>query len=427
MGRDLQLKILFIVPYAPNRIRTRPYHFIKTLAAQGHRITLASLWTGQQEFQDLKELARDLDCLVAEKMSAARSLWNCARAIPGRGPLQAAYSWNRLLAWRIGQLIEAAQFDIVHVEHLRGVRYGLHLGQSAARCGGRRPAVVWDSVDCISALFRQTARCSAMARSRLAAKVELARTERYEAWLPGQFDRVLVSSEVDRSELLELASNRTCGNGIRRGLPAKRIVVIPNGVDLQYYRPPGEACTPLTLVFTGKMSYHANASAAVHLVKNTMPRIWKTHPETQLWVVGKDPPAEVRQLAEPRIRITGTVPDIRPFLGQATVAVAPIRYGAGIQNKVLEALACGTPVVATPQAVSALQVRSGEDLIVAESEEEFANSVSQLLSDTNRRMSLGCAGRRYVERHHDWRDIATRLTQVYFEATGSRETICEKA
>jgi glycosyltransferase involved in cell wall biosynthesis len=426
MGRDLPLKILFIVPYAPNRIRTRPYHFIKTLAAHGHRITLASLWSSQEELENLNELARDLDCLVAEKMSLAHSLWNCARAIPGGGPLQGSYSWSPRLAWRIGRIINSAEFDIVHVEHLRGARYGLHLRESAARRGGRRPAVVWDSVDCISALFRQTARRSAMVRSRIAAKVELARTERYEAWLPGQFDRVLVSSEIDRNELLELASNRTGGNGIPRGLPAKRIVVIPNGVDLEYYRPPGEARAPLTLVFTGKMSYHANASAAVDFVKNTMPRIWKTHPQTQLWVVGKDPPAEVRRLEGPRIRMTGTVPDMRPFLCQATVAVAPIRYGAGIQNKVLEALACGTPVVATRQAVSALQVRSGEDLIVAESEEELANSVSQLLSDANRRTALGCAGRRYVEQNHDWHAIAQRLTQVYLEANCPEEVPCEK-
>ena len=176
------------------------------------------------------------------------------------------------------------------------------------------------------------------------------------------------------------------------------------------------------ILYTGS----ANASAAVDFVKNTMPRIWKTHPQTQLWVVGKDPPAEVRRLEGPRIRMTGTVPDMRPFLCQATVAVAPIRYGAGIQNKVLEALACGTPVVATRQAVSALQVRSGEDLIVAESEEELANSVSQLLSDANRRTALGCAGRRYVEQNHDWHAIAQRLTQVYLEANCPEEVPCEK-
>jgi glycosyltransferase involved in cell wall biosynthesis len=162
-----------------------------------------------------------------------------------------------------------------------------------------------------------------------------------------------------------------------------------------------------------------------------------------VWVVGKNPPAEVERLGvrweeaasktvtngggDSRIRITGTVPDIRPFLSQATLAVAPIRYGAGIQNKVLEALACATPVVATPQAVSALQARSGEDLVVAEDDSEFADSVSQLLSDANRRSALGCAGRRYVERNHDWRSIAQRLTQVYYEATCSKQVLCEKA
>lgn len=437
------MKILFIVPYAPNRIRTRSYHLIKTLAGLGHRITLASLWTSQEELQQLQELARDLDGLVAERMSAGRSLWNCAQAIPGRGPLQAAYSWNPRLARRTSQLVEAEDFDVVHVEHLRGVRYGLHLKAAAARRGERGPALVWDSVDCISALFRGTARSSALLRSRIAAKVELARTKRCEAWLSGQFDRVLVSSGADRSEFLELGSNHQWRTGRSSELLANRIIVIPNGVDLQYYSAPVEARRPMAVVFSGKMSYHANASAVIHFVKNTMPRIWGRHPLVQVWVVGKNPPAEVTRLGvpweeaasktvtngggDPRIRITGTVADIRPFLSQATLAVAPIRYGAGIQNKVLEALACGTPVVATPQAVSALQVRSGEDLAVAADDPEFADTVSQLLSDANRRSALGCAGRRYVEINHDWRSIAQRLTQVYYEATCSEQVPCEKA
>jgi glycosyltransferase involved in cell wall biosynthesis len=126
----------------------------------------------------------------------------------------------------------------------------------------------------------------------------------------------------------------------------------------------------------------------------------------------------VRRLnrADGRIQITGTVEDIRPFLHQATVAVAPVQYGAGIQNKVLESLACGTPVVATPEAVSGLRVRWGEDLIVAPDGVEFAASVSRLLVDPDRRAQLSCAGRRFVEGNHDWHAIAEQLSRTYHDA-----------
>jgi polysaccharide biosynthesis protein PslH len=286
--------------------------------------------------------------------------------------------------------------------------------------------MVWDSVDCISALFRQAAQRSATLRSRLTARLELARTERYEGWATGQFDRVTVTSEIDAQELGQLSLRR-----IRQPQVAGRIVIVPNGVDLQYFVPAAEPRRPLTLVVTGKMSYHANVTAVTCFAKDVMPRIWRIHPAATLWIVGKNPPQEIRELgawwsgkepldlkgcADARIQVTGTVDDVRPFLRRAALAVAPIYYGAGIQNKVLEALACGTPVVATPQAVSALRVRSGEDLVVAQDGQDFAESVSSLLSDPERQARLGAAGRRYVEVNHDWCVIGKRLAEVYRDA-----------
>ena len=427
------MKILVVVPYVPSRIRTRPFHLIKTLAAQGHRITLATVWSHPQDLCEIEEMKEGVHELLCERVRAGRSIWNCVRAIPGFRPMQASYSWSPRLARRTAQLLETADFDVVHVEHLRGVRYGLALMQALRKRGRRRPAMVWDSVDCISSLFNKAARSSCTFRSRLAARIELSRTARYEGWLAAQFDRVLATSEIDRHELMNLAGRLAPQTtAARAGTLAERLVVVPNGVDLQYFSPPSEARTPLTLVISGKMSYHANVAAVVYFAREVMPTVWGTHPGTQLWVVGKDPPAEVKRLGVPwsqdrpaaalgggdsRIRITGTVADIRPFLRRASVAVAPIQYGAGIQNKVLEALACGTPVVATPEAVSGLRVRWGEDLMVAKDGREFARSVLQVLTDAPQGARLGRAGRRFVERDHDWFSISENLARTYRDAT----------
>jgi glycosyltransferase involved in cell wall biosynthesis len=434
MGSNLPLKILYVVPYVPSRIRTRPFHLIKALASEGHRITLAAPWSNRGEFAAFQELVGP-ESILAERIKFTRSLWNCVCALPSAHPFQASYSWCPQLAKRITGTLETEDFDVIHVEHLRGVRYALLLNETLKASGLKRTQLVWDSVDCISALFRHAAQESSTFRSRLAARLELARTEQLEGWLTTQFSQILLTSESDRCELLKLAANwhQRNGNGTA-GLSASRITVVPNGVDLEYFSPSGEAREPLTLVISGKMSYHANVTAVLRFVQEIMPKIWAELPETRLWIVGKTPSRAIQKLGiswkeghslgisrngnrESRIQITGTVADIRPFLRRATVAVAPIRYGVGIQNKVLEAMACGTPVVATPQAASALQVESGRDLIIAENQQGLADSIIFLLKNPERRLRLGLSGRMYVQRQHEWRSIARSLTEIYRDAS----------
>ena len=223
-------------------------------------------------------------------------------------------------------------FDVVHVEHLRGVRYALAMANRPSQPGVRPAPVIWDSVDCISSLFRRAARGSGALRVRVAARLELRRTERFEGAVAARFDRVLVTSAADRDELLALAK------GVDRGVLAGHLEVVPNGVDLEYFSPTGEPRHPATLVMTGKMSYHANATAVVRFVEDVMPRVWATRPGTQLLIVGKDPPREVVRLQDARggagrVVVTGTVDDIRPFLRTATLAVAPIRTASAFKTR----------------------------------------------------------------------------------------------
>ncbi|MEW5976916.1 MAG: glycosyltransferase [Acidobacteriota bacterium] len=433
MGSALPLKILFVVPYAPTRVRTRPFHLIRSLAGAGHRVTLAALWTQQEGIDLMGQLAEHLDGLLTERIAFSRSLWNCARALPTRQPVQACYSWSPAFAAKLTELWKTGGFDVAHVEHLRGARYGLLLKELVKHHPTRPAPVVWDSVDCISGLFRQASKQSQTFRSRFTSRIELPRTERFEGHLATQFGRILVTSQVDRSELLTLAQEWcTSHNVAMQDRLANRIAVVPNGVDLDYFTPNHKPRQAFTLVISGKMSYHANVTAVVRFVKDIMPLVWAQFPQARLWIVGKDPAPEVQRLGtkwvgdqpfdngrgarETRVQITGTVEDVRPFLQNASLAVAPILYGAGIQNKVLEALACETPVVATPQAVAALQVRSGEQLLVAHDRLQLANAVLQLLRDSALRSRLGRAGRVFVERHHEWYYISQRLVQIYRDA-----------
>lgn len=419
--------VLFVVPYVPNLIRVRPYNLIRHLAKQGSRVTVVTLWSDEQERSSLDELERYASRVIAVRLPRWRSLFNSLAALPSRRPLQTAYCWEPALAQQIRELLRSdgvstplsersstggrgAPFDVVHVEHLRGAVYGLFLKKLIAESGLHLP-IVWDSVDSISLLFRQAMVRSRSLFSRSLTRFELGRTERYEAWLVQQFDRVAVTSPADRQALLDM---------LPAGITPPVIAVLPNGVDLNYFAPDRRVeREPASLVISGKMSYHANVTMVLHFIEAIMPQVWARRPETHVYVVGKDPSREVLALgSQPNITVTGTVPDLPPYLQKATLAVAPIAYGAGIQNKVLEAMGCATPVVASPQAVSALQAVPGRDLLVAGDPPAFAAAILSLLDDPEFRQQVGQAGRCYVETHHDWNTVTANLSQVYRDAIG---------
>jgi glycosyltransferase involved in cell wall biosynthesis len=485
------VRILYLVPYAPTPIRTRPYNLIRHLARRGHALTLATVWERPDERRALAELAGEGIEVIAARLARPRAAMNMLLAVASNQPLQAAYCWQPALVRALQpRLVPGAeQFDVIHVEHLRGARYGLHFKAQGLRLKSQdsslktqvsrpnprfaplrgqiaRTPILWDSVDCISLLFEQAARNSRSGFGRWVTQFELGRTRRYEGRVARQFDRVLVTSESDKAAMEQLQTSnfklQTAGRNARRssqppicpdrfatlspwakGLgvgheltygnsapsnrtnrpnPYPQISVLSNGVDLDYFTPNDGPRSTDTVVLTGKMSYHANVTAALHLVEDIMPRVWAQRPEARVEIVGQAPPAEVRALAErhaPRVTVTGYVPDVRPHLWSAAVAAAPIVYGVGTQNKVLEAMACAAPVVATPQAVSALQTRAGEAVLVAEGAEGLAAEILRLLDDEALRRRLAEAGHRYVVQHHHWGTISAVLEEHYRELVGA--------
>lgn len=390
------LRVLFVSPYLPSLIRVRPYNLIKYLARQGHQLTLLALEPPGEDRSGLDSLRDWCDQVITVPLPRWRTFWNALRAIPSHTPIQAAYSRSPEMAALIRQIQSEQSFDVAHVEHLRGAELSYALNGLPT---------VFDSVDSISLLFERVKFAGPTWGSRLRAGLDLARTRRYESRLLERFERVLVTSPHDRDALARLASTTEAND---------RLCVLPNGVDLDYFKPLDLPRDPATIIFSGKMSYHANIAAAIDLARQIMPHVWQQRPTAKLVLAGKDPAPELLALAaDPRIVVTGTVPDLRPYLAQATVAVSPIRYGVGIQNKVLEAMAMATSSVASSQATSALQVQAGRDLLMADSPETLAQAIVELLTHDALRQSIGQAGRHYVETYHDWNGAAETLAGVY--------------
>lgn len=404
------MNILFVVPYMPTPIRTRPYNLVRKLAAQGNQVTLLTLFQDMEEEAASKEFRADGIEIAAFQLSRRQTATNVLRAVSSGHPMQAQYCWQPELAEELRARIRSSPVrqrpDVIHIEHLRGALYGLLAKKTLAEAGLATP-VVWDSVDSISNLFRQAAAHSRTTFGRWITRAELSRTERAEANLVWQFDRVLTTSPADRQALISL------GTRLRHDTPP--VTVLANGVDLDYFQPgPANEREANTLILSGKMSYHANATMALYLAEAIMPLVWSSLPETRLNIVGKDPDRAVKALGQDeRITVTGAVADMRPYLQRAAVAVAPMRYGAGIQNKILEAMACATPVVTVPDALTALEAVAERDLLVGSDAAGIAGAITALLKDDVRREAIGKAGNAYVSIHHDWWRIANQLQEVY--------------
>lgn len=178
--------------------------------------------------------------------------------------------------------------------------------------------------------------------------------------------------------------------------------VATNGVDLDYFRPTDTPTKPAA-AFVGALDYLPNVDAAVWFANAVWPLIRAKRPDAEFWLIGRKPTPDVQKLAAiPGVRLIGQVPDVRPHLAEAAVAVVPMRLSRGLQNKVLEALAMGKATVVAPPALAALKAEPGRDLLKATTPNEWANAVVELLSDADLRERLGREGRRFVEDHHHW-------------------------
>ena len=167
------------------------------------------------------------------------------------------------------------------------------------------------------------------------------------------YQRRVVVAERDRAEL-------------RRINPALDWEVIPNGVDLEYFWPQPGQREAATLLFTGNFAYEPNEEAARYLARELLPRLREQLPTARLWLVGNAPSAAMRAMAGEQIVVSGRVPDLRPWLARASVFVCPLRLGAGIRNKALEALAAGCPLVATPLSVDGIAAVDGHHALLRE-------------------------------------------------------------
>ncbi len=393
------MHILFVTPYVPSRIRVRPFHFIRMLARE-HTISLVGLVCDEYEralADEVREYCASVELVTLPKWHAYA---NCLQALPTTTPLRVAYYRSAQLVQRMRQVIEQQHIDVVHGELIKTVPALRQLRKQ------QRVPLVYDAVDCISSYLEQQWRSAKHPLQKTFIYTELKKMQQYEPHVLSQFDQVIITSEYDRRYLL------------RAGLSEDRVHVVPNGVDTEYFTPPIGSREADSLVFCAKMDYYPNAQAMLYFCQEILPRIWAHRPQVRLTIVGNNPPPAIQALSvDKRIHVTGYVPDIRPYLSKASLALAPLQVAAGMQNKVLEALAAATPLVATPAACRALQLEDGRHLLIADGVQPYADAVLRLLADPQTAQRLGEHGRHYVEERHSWLQSVKDLSYLYQQAS----------
>ena len=390
------MKLLFITPYVPSRIRVRPFQIIKELAKRHTVHVLALGESDRTRSEGVEEIASAVADLRVIPHSRVRGLAQALVSLPLGVPISAAYCWSRPMRRAVDWELHGERFDLIHVEHLR-----------AAHFLPRRvePPTVFDAVDCLTGLFRQMARARKSIPVRTVMKLEAWKLCRYEPRTLRRFNRIVITTDSERDALLDLD-------------PGLRIDVVPNGVDTSYFSPRGIPRTGKRIIFTGKMSYSPNAEAAAWFAREVFPAVRAALQDAEFVIAGSNPPEKVLALGrEPGIRVTGYLDDLRPEMEAASVAVAPMRSAVGIQNKALEAMAMALPVVASPLAARALG-RDVPGLVEAETPDQAAEAVRRLLADPHSAMELGAKAREYVERFFSWQAAVGRLEQVYDELIG---------
>lgn len=392
------MRLLFVAgrfPFPPLRgDQARAWQQLRWLAAR-HTITLVAPRAPS------RASARAVDGLGLERVVAPGPrptqltgfLAGLARGLPAQSAWPSSPALSRLLGHLLGQ----RRHDLVHVQLARL--------EPALPPQLALPVVV-DLTDALSANMRRRAE-----RDRgpggWAARLESVRLARLERAICSRRDLVTVVSEADRAALGDFPSLR----------------LNPNGVDPEAFGP-APWPRPERAILSGNLGYFPNVDAAVWLAREVWPRVRAQRPAAELVLAGDRPARLVRALARPGsgIHVTGRVPDLAAEIGRARVAVAPLRAGSGQQLKVLEALACATPVVAMPLAAAGLPGDTRQGLLVADSAEDLAVRLQELLSDPARAEALGRAGRDNVTQRWSWAASVAQLEAAYEELLARRSS-----
>jgi sugar transferase (PEP-CTERM/EpsH1 system associated) len=388
------LKILFLanrIPYPPYRgDKLKIFNLAKRLAGR-HELYLLTFMQSPDELQykaKLEEYFKEVHLVYLPKWQSAI---NCLAGIWDNKPLQVLYFHSGEMKAQLAELIQHHKFDAVHVQHLRMSPY-LAKNKDLPR--------ILDLPDAFSLYWERRKVVKRGLVTRVFESIEQKRVLQYEQVL-NDYDLNLVCSQEDLEYLKQTHATAN-------------LKLLPNGVDLTTFAAKDHDYSHNnTLLFTGNMDYAPNIDAVVYFKEQVLPLIQAKYPHVKFVIAGQRPVKKVTELAGEHVIVTGFIKDLADTYNSASVVVAPLRFGAGTQNKVLEAMAMGVPVVCSHVGFKGLGVESGDGAIMQWEPAAFAKSVIALLGSTEMRRNVGTKGIAVVRNKFDWDAIAGRLEEYF--------------
>ena len=387
------MKILFVchrLPYPPRRGgKIRPFNIIRHFTEAGHEVTVASLARSVAELDEGRDLAKYCAATVIERVGQPAATLRMVARLPTSTPSSMGYFFSPELKRRIDALLARNTFDLTMV----------HCSSVAPYVAAAPGPKVLDFGDMDSQKWLLYAQHKSLPLS-AGYWLEGRKLERSERALARSFDLCTCTT------LAELDTLRGYATGVATDW-------FPNGVDAEYFSPAAAAYDPDEVCFVGRMDYYPNQQAVQWFCSDVLPQLKKGRPRVQFKIVGAAPPASIVALGRlPGVTVTGTVKDVRPLVQRAALTIAPLLIARGTQNKILESMAMGVPVVASTAASRGVDAEPGKHILVADAPTDFAAAVLRLLDEPVERRRLAEAGRDRVLSNHSWPASLERLDGI---------------
>jgi sugar transferase (PEP-CTERM/EpsH1 system associated) len=387
------MKILYLChrfPYPPRRGgKIRPFNMIKHLSGS-HEVTVVSLARSPEEASDATGIAPYCARYELVEVYNPIQVGRMLLRLPTPIPSSMGFFHSPDLARRVQRLLARERFDLIFVHCSSVAQYVADV---------RGTPKILDFGDMDSQKWLEYARCKPLPLS-VGYWLEGTKLEREEKRLATLFDLCTATTRAEWETL------EGYGTGVASDW-------FPNGVDSDYFAPTSEPYEADTICFVGRMDYYPNQECMFGFCANVLPRVQALRPQAKLLIVGADPSPAVRKLGRlPGVTVTGSVADVRPYLRQSALMVAPLSIARGTQNKILEAMAAGVPVVTSGVAAGGVDAVPEEHFLVAGTPEEYLVAVLRVLNNPDERRRLSAAGRSRVLTHHAWQNSMARLDGI---------------
>lgn len=397
------MRVAFFTPYLPyppdTGGKTRSYHLLRALAERAE-VDLFTVVHGpepsSQDQEALRQLCRKVFLYPLVKSwrtrdRLRRSLATLPRSVDYFHTADSLAQARRDLA--------AGGYDVLAADEICMTPYAELLPNTPR-------VVLRQKVD--HQHYREIARSRPWGTDKVLDSLEAAKLRRYERLKMPLYDAFIACTEADAAI-------------IRRDVPQMPYLVVPNGADLSSFSPAARQPGEPVLLYVGAMHYYPNIDAVHYFFETMFDRIREAVPNTQVQIVGHSPPHDIQEMArQPGIQVTGSVDDVRPYYSSATVFVVPLRLGGGTRLKIIEAMAMGLPVVSTSVGAEGLDLRDGQDILLANDPISFADATVRLLTDPGLRQHLAQNARQAAQRY-DWDKLSEPWVELVLNhASGNK-------